>query len=145
MSVLTLFRTKLLGLNRLIEICSTILLRFAAELGHEHKDVLARSFVPSLIPALGDTFPEGKRAVVSAISNACLSCPWSVHAHFMELAKGLVSNLTHQHVSFHTAHQTRLRLRTKEYRQKLAQSYLMLLWMLPNSADKVMKCNLNDV
>jgi dynein assembly factor 5 len=83
---------------KLIEICTKILLQAAPELSYECSHPITDILTFSLIFALTDTFPAGKRAAAMAISNLCRIAPWSINLHFVALIIELSTNLSHQHV-----------------------------------------------
>jgi len=82
---------------RLIETSSAILLRISYESKSKYGDLLAHTFLPSLIPALADTFYKAKQAAVTAVCNVCRVSPCSVHVHLEDLTNKLISNLRHKH------------------------------------------------
>lgn len=83
---------------RLIETSSAILLRISYESKSKYGDLLAHTFLPSLIPALADTFYKAKQAAITAVCNVCRVSPCSVHVHLEDLTNKLISNLRHKHV-----------------------------------------------
>jgi len=82
---------------KLIEICTKLLLQAASELSYERSHPITDILTFSLISALTDTFPAGKRAAAMAISNLCRIAPWSINLHFVALIIELSTNLSHQH------------------------------------------------
>ena len=49
--------------------------------------------------ALADTYPEAKRAAITAVGEISRVTPDIVHIYLADLTQGLVSNLAHQHVT----------------------------------------------
>ena len=85
-------------ISRLIETCTKILHQAASELSYERSHPITDILAFSLVSALTDRFPEGKRAAATAISNLCRIAPWSINLHFVALMIELSTNLSHQHV-----------------------------------------------
>jgi hypothetical protein len=86
-----------LPISRLIETCTKILHQAASELSYERSHPITDILAFSLVSALTDRFPEGKRAAATAISNLCRIAPWSINLHFVALMIELSTNLSHQH------------------------------------------------
>ena len=82
---------------KLIETCTKILHQAASELSYERSHPITDILAFSLVSALTDRFPEGKRAAATAISNLCRIAPWSINLHFVALMIELSTNLSHQH------------------------------------------------